>query len=63
MRSFFENKFAFIAVLCIFTVAMTWNILHGAGAVESGHLFVAPDDIRVAHGPTFPPDPWDGITG
>ncbi len=61
MRSFFENKFAYIAVLCTFTCAITWNILHGAGTVESGHMFIAPDAVLQAHGPTFPPDPWDGV--
>ncbi|MCX6627624.1 MAG: hypothetical protein NTW28_08350, partial [Candidatus Solibacter sp.] len=61
MRSFFDSKFAFIAVLSLFTFAFTWNMMHGTTATAGGHLLVLPDVTLVAHGPTIPPDPWDGV--
>ena len=36
MRKFFDSKFAFIAVLVLFTSAFTWNLVHGAGATVGG---------------------------
>ena len=45
MRKFFDSKFAFAAVLTLFTSAFAWNIAHGAVAIDSGH-------------PTFPPMAW-----
>jgi hypothetical protein len=61
MRKFFDSKFAFIAVLSLFTSAFTWNMLHGERAIviDGGHLLMVPDVTLVAHGPTVPPDPWD----
>jgi hypothetical protein len=62
MRRFFESNFSFFAVLFLFAGALTWNISHGSEALGSGHVFVAPSiavDVRLAHGPTMPPDPWD----
>src|SRR5436309_9144742 len=61
MRKFFENKTAFVAIFCTFTFAITWNILHGSQPIESGRSFVASEAALIAHGPTFPPDPWDGV--
>ena len=61
MRKFFDSKFAFIAVLSLFTSAFTWNILQGAGATNSGHMLLAPDAVLLAHGPSVPPDPWDSV--
>ena len=61
MRRFFDSKFAFIAVLSLFTSAFTWNMVHGTGATVDGHRLVLPDVMLVAHGPSIPPDPWDGV--
>ena len=61
MRKFFDSKFAFIAVLSLFTSAFTWNIMQGVGATNSGHMLLAPDAVLLAHGPSVPPDPWDSV--
>ena len=61
MRKFFNGKSAFFAVFALFTSAFTWNTLHGAGAINSGHILLAPGVVRLAHGPSVPPDPWDGV--
>ena len=61
MRRFFDSKFAFIAVLSLFTSAFTWNMVHGTGATVGGHRLVLPDVMLVAHGPSIPPNPWDGV--
>ena len=61
MRKFFDGKLAFIAVLFLFTCAFTWNMVHGPSAISSGQIPMAPGAVLSAHGPTFPPDPWDGV--
>ena len=61
MRKFFDNKFPVFAVLALFTSAFTWNLMPGAGQIQSGHILLAPDVVLLAHGPTMPPDPWDGV--
>ena len=61
MRKFFENKLAFVAVLCTFTFAITWNVIHGSQPIEWGRPFVMSEAVLTAHGPTFPPDPSDGV--
>ena len=76
MRRFFDNKFAFIAVLSLFIFALAWNTAHGTGAIDIGHTLMAPDGVlighcptlpptnaavRIAHGPTLPPPPDDGV--
>ena len=61
MRKVFASKFAFIAVLFLFTSAFTWNIVDGAGAIVGEHILMAPDAVLLAHGPSVPPDPWDGV--
>ena len=61
MRTFFASKLAFLAVLFLFASAFTWNILQGVGATNSGHMLLAPDAVLLAHGPSMPPDPWDGV--
>ena len=61
MRKFFDSKFAFFTVLALFAFAFTWNILHGVSQINSGHILLAPDVVLLAHGPSIPPDPWDGV--
>jgi hypothetical protein len=73
MRRFFENKFAFAAVVALFLLGFAWNLLHGPSAtvgslvsspVISGAL--SPDTgnaVLTAHGPLTPPDPWPPTTG
>jgi hypothetical protein len=57
----FNGKFAFIAVFSVSTFAFTWNVLHGAGTTVGGHTLTASHAVLLAHGPTVPPDPWDGV--
>ena len=59
MRRFFSAKFALIAFSIVFTSAFTWNII--AGATALGHGLTAPSAVRIAHGPSMPPDPWDAV--
>src|ERR1017187_5601337 len=61
MRKFFVGKFAFIAVFFLVTFAFTWNLVHGAGAIVGGLSLAAPELPLLAHSPTVPPDPWDGV--
>ena len=61
MRNFFNSKSVFFAVLFLFTASFAWNISHGFGTAGGCRLAspaFAPD-VRLAHGPTVPPDPWD----
>ena len=60
MRRFFASKYAFLLVLALFASAFSWNLAHGAGTVFGGHILL-PDMLLTAHGPTLPPDPWDGV--
>ena len=61
MRRFFENenKIAFFAILFLFTAAFAWN--SAQGTVVSGHSMIAAGSVLLAHGPTIPPDPWEGV--
>jgi len=58
MSRFFENRIAFIAVVIIFAAGWAWSSGQG-GAIPAGHMLLEPA-LTVAHGPTMPPDPWDG---
>ena len=61
MRKSFAGKSAFFAVFFLFTFAFTWNLVHGAGAIVGGLFLAAPDVTLLAHSPSVPPDPWDGV--
>src|SRR5258707_13739953 len=60
MPRFFDNKIAFGAIIFVFTIAFAWCVIHGTGMPLPGHLMLDPDSMNVAHGPTLPPDPWEG---
>jgi len=53
MKRFFDNKLAFVAVVFLFTLALTWNVAHGAQALLGTHLMLTRvwDGVRIAHGP------------
>ena len=60
MRQFFENKLTFLAVSSLFTLAFCWNLGHQRTDMMNGHGLLVPEGaINVAHGATFPPDPWE----
>ena len=63
MRSFFENKAAYAVTVTLFTVALAWNTVHGGITAIPGHLLLPERwDVQVvAHGPSLPPDPWEGV--
>jgi hypothetical protein len=61
MRRLFASKFALIAIPILFTSAFTWNLVTSAGTIVVGHGMTAPDAVLLAHGPSMPPDPWDGV--
>src|SRR5215471_15416840 len=63
MRQFFENKLAFLAVSSLFTVAFCWNLGHERTGIITGHGLLVPEGlVNIAHGATFPPDPWESDT-
>jgi hypothetical protein len=59
MRTFFASKIAFLAILMIFTAGCICNISQGAAITPADHFFLEAVPA-VAHGPSMPPDPWDG---
>ena len=75
MRTFYANKSALIAVFFLLTSATTSSLAHGARETAGGqfpaqNLTIAhspsippgPDDgVRVAHSPSIPPGPDDGV--
>ena len=63
MTTFSQNR----SVRLVVCVAITlWMAAHAFGAVSGSQICHGPTfppdpwDGKVAHGPTFPPDPWDG---
>ena len=62
MHTFFDSKFALIVVLVLFTSAFAWNGMNAPKTLDAGQVLMAPaDGVLIAHGPTFPPDPSDGV--
>jgi hypothetical protein len=61
MRRFFENRFAFLVTCTLFTSAFAWNMSHGLDGIPSRHHSQVDATELIAHGPTMPPDPWDGV--
>jgi hypothetical protein len=61
MRRFFENenKIVLFAILFLFTAAFARN--SAQGTVDNGHSMIAADSVLLAHGPSVPPDPWEGV--
>jgi len=60
MQRFFENKYCFLSVFALFTLAFLWNLGHGSAAFSDRIQLISPA-ATVAHGATAPPDPWDGV--
>ena len=61
MSRFFDSKYVFVVVLSLFSFAFTLNMVRGADATANSHFLLAPNVILQAHGPSIPPDPWDGV--
>jgi hypothetical protein len=61
MSRFFDSKYVFVVVLSLFSFAFTLNMVRGADATANSHFLLAPNVILQAHGPSVPPDPWDGL--
>ena len=60
MYKFFESKLAFGAVFSLFAISFAWNASQGAALPFTGHLMMDSSGTQVAHGPSIPPDPWEG---
>ena len=60
MRRFLDSKFVYGAVLSTFAMAFACHAGQGASAPAAGHITATPAQIMVAHGPSIPPDPWEG---
>jgi hypothetical protein len=59
MQRFFENKFAFAAVLVLFVMAMVLNATQGSSSPATPNQWASLTAAQTAHGPSIPPDPWD----
>ena len=59
MSRLLDNKLIFAAVIALFALACASNAIQGAGVPVHSHMLLA-EPVNVAHGPTMPPDPWDG---
>ena len=59
MSRLVESKFMFAVVFILFALACAANAIQGAGVGFPSHKLLA-GPVNVAHGPTMPPDPWDG---
>ena len=59
MRRFFENKnnVAWFAIPFLFITALACI----QGTAVDGHPMIATDSVLLAHGPSIPPDPWEGV--
>src|SRR6516165_5865119 len=63
MRKFFSRRSGSLVVLPIFTLALAWNLVHGAGLPASSHQLlrvVEGQANQIATGPTLPPPCTDG---
>jgi len=59
MSRFVGNKFMFAAIVALFAFACASNAIQGAGVLV--HTATLPaEPVNVAHGPSMPPDPWEG---
>ena len=57
-----------LARLAVCLAVVVWMAAYGFAAVAGPQVAHGPtfppdpwDGVRIAHGPTFPPDPWDGV--
>ena len=57
-----QNKFACATILVLYLLAVAWNLSTGAVIPLSGPMPLAPVKATVAHGGTFPPNPWECFT-
>jgi hypothetical protein len=60
MQNFLNNKLAFTAILLIFLAACGASMLFGSTGPINAHPLLLPEEVTTAHGPTMPPDPWEG---
>jgi hypothetical protein len=63
MKSVLQIRFARVAAVCLFALAFAFSL---AASVPVAHGPTMPplpwDGVAVAHGPTMPPLPWDGLS-
>ena len=60
MRNFFENRMFCAVVAWLFAAGFAFNAHQGTVAMRPSSLWSAVDLELVAHGPTLPPEPWQG---
>jgi hypothetical protein len=61
MRRLFEdeNRVAFFAISVLLTAAFATSSV--AGTVVNKYPTITADPVLLAHGPSIPPDPWEGV--
>ncbi|HVZ18317.1 MAG TPA: hypothetical protein VG897_14445, partial [Terriglobales bacterium] len=62
MHQVLNNKLIFGTILAFFVAACGANLLSGRPMPPAAHSLISPDLVVTAHGPTMPPDPWEGTT-
>src|SRR6202162_1388592 len=60
MRSIFQNKVVGGVIVLLSAAAFAGTAKQGTGAIKSS-LLTAPDSESIMHGPSLPPDPWEGV--
>jgi hypothetical protein len=61
MQRFFENKLAFVAIFVLFATAVAFNASQGNESPAAANKWRTSPVTQLAHGPSIPPDPWDGL--
>jgi hypothetical protein len=61
MRRLPEHRFSLCGTPVIFMVALTISGTQGVGASLPAFLSMEPSSVAILHGPSIPPDPWDGL--
>ena len=47
MKRFFDSKLAFFAIACLFTLGLSWNVLHGADVLPATHSLMGGDGAQI----------------
>ena len=61
MHSLLENRIVFATVVSAFLLTSA-VAFHAGSPNPTGRCFPTPEVVNIAHGPTMPPDPWEGTS-
>ena len=60
MHNFLNNRLAATVITLMFLAASGASMLSGSTTAFGTDRLLLPDVVTTAHGPTMPPDPWEG---